>query len=108
MKPLFPIIPIHEGSWFGDDSVNHADDQHHDSDSLDHANDHSLDSNISVANSVGHIDHNYYSPNWSSEYDNQSAHSFSDDGWVNKILTLVLLGVVLLIRQGQIMKQIPT
>lgn len=83
MVPLFPIIPIHEGSWSGDDSADHIDDQHHDSDHPNHTNDHSLDSNISAASSVGHIDHNYYSPNWSSEYDNQSAHSFSNDGWVN-------------------------
>ena len=86
MVPLFPIIPIHEGSWSGDDPADHIDDQHHDSDHPNHTNDHSLDSNISAASSVGHIDHNYYIPNWSSEYNKESTHSFRDDSWVNKDL----------------------
>ena len=81
--PPLPIIPIHEGSWSGDDSADHTDDQHHDSGSPDHTNEHSLDSNIPAGNYVGHIDHDYHSPNWSSDYEDQIAHSFSDGGWEN-------------------------
>ncbi|MCL2926266.1 MAG: hypothetical protein MGF17_17080 [Trichodesmium sp. MAG_R04] len=83
MVPLFFTIPIYEDSWSGDDSADYTDDQHHYSDSADNINDHSLDSNISAASYLDHIGPNYYSSNCSSKYENQSAHRFSDNGWVN-------------------------